>query len=139
MRQIDRTATRPHRPAALAAATVVAVAAALPAAASADRAPVRSERVELRTAVVSSGLVPASVRRGQFKLRDPRISTRGRWALSTIAPTGAAARRLDAVLGLFQSRGSRWRLVEVGSALVGCGKLIVPRDVRRDLGIRCSA
>ena len=130
MRQIHRIATLP---------LIALSAAALPAAASADRAPIRSERLELRGAVASSSLVPKSVRRGHFKLRDPRISTRGRWALSTIAPTGPAAKRLDAVVGLFQSRGSRWRLVEVGTAGVGCEKLIVPRDVRRDLGIRCSA
>ncbi|MDO8189324.1 hypothetical protein Q5424_24745 [Conexibacter sp. JD483] len=130
MRQIHRIAPLP---------LLVATAAALPAVASADRAPIRSERVELRTAVVRSSLVPKSVRNGRFKLVRPRISTRGRWALSTITPVDAGARKLDAVLGLFQSRGSRWRLVEVGTALVGCGKLIVPRDVRRDLGIRCSA
>ncbi len=129
MRQIHRIA-----PIALLAAT----AAALPATASADRAAIRAERRELRGAVLRSSLVPKSIRAGQFKLRDARISTRGRWALSEIAPTGASARRLDAVMGLFQSRGSRWRLVEAGTAGVGCGKLIVPRDVRRDLGIRCS-
>lgn len=128
MRQIDRLAPLP---------LLAVVAAALPAAASADRAPVRSERVELRGAVVRSSLVPTSVRRGHFKLKHPRISTRGRWALSTIAPTGPAARRLDAVQGLFQRRGSRWRLVGLGTAGVGCGTPTVPRDVRRDLGIRC--
>lgn len=130
MRQIHRIA-----PLSLLAIT----AAALPATASADRAAIRAERKELRGAVQRSSLVPKSVRKGQFKLRDARISTRGRWALSEIAPTGAAAKRIDAVMGLFRSSGTTWRLVEVGTAGVGCSKLIVPRDVRRDLGIRCSA
>lgn len=131
MRQIHRIAPLPLL-------AVTAAAAALPAVATADRAAIRAERQELRGAVERSSLVPKSIRRGQFKLRDARISTRGRWALSTIAPTGAAARRIDAVMGLFRNRGTTWRLVEVGTAGVGCSKLIVPRDVRRDLGIRCS-
>lgn len=111
---------------------------ALPAAASADRAAIRAERLQLRAAVTQSTLVPAAVRHGAFQLRRARISTEGRWALSTIAPTGKARRTLDAVTGLFRFRAGAWRLVEVGTAGVGCAKLIVPRDVRRDLGIRCA-
>lgn len=112
--------------------------AALPTVAAADRAAIRAERVRLREAVRASSLVPRPVRAGAFQLRRARISVEGRWAISTIAPTGAAARRLDPVVGLFTNRRSRWTLVEVGTAVVGCAKLTVPRDVRRDLGIVCS-
>lgn len=122
-------------PLAVAAGALLSV----PSGALADRAAIRSERVELRAAVKQSKLVPKPVRHGSFKLRRARISTEGRWALSNVVPTGGARGSLDAVVGLFQSRASRWRLVQVGTAGVGCGKLIVPRDVRRDLGIRCSA
>lgn len=111
---------------------------ALPATAAASRAPVRQERLQLRDAVKRSGYVPAPVRRGRFELVRPQISTEGRWALSTIQPTGRLRRRLDAVVGLFQFRRGLWRLAQAGTAGVGCGKLIVPRDVRRDLGIRCA-
>lgn len=118
--------------------TTAALLLALPLAASASRAPIRKERVQLREAVTHSVYVPAAVRRGHFKLVRPRLSTEGRWALSTIQPTGRARRTLDAVTGIFQFRRRIWRLAQVGTAGVGCGKLIVPRDVRRDLGIRCA-
>ncbi|MDW5597587.1 hypothetical protein VSS74_24770 [Conexibacter stalactiti] len=112
--------------------------AALPSLASADRAAIRSERIQLREAVTRSKLVPRPIRAGDFTLRRARISTEGRWAISTIAPTGAARRTLDAVAGMFRHARGRWTLVEVGTAGVGCAKLIVPRDVRRDLGIVCA-
>jgi hypothetical protein len=118
--------------------TAAALLLVLPVAASASRAPVRQERLQLREAVKRSGFVPAPVRRGRFELVRPRISTEGRWALSTIQPTGRLRRQLDAVVGLFQFRRGVWRLAQAGTAGVGCGKLIVPRDVRRDLGIRCA-
>jgi hypothetical protein len=120
------------------AVLAAALLAALPTLASADRAAIKSERQELRTAVIRSRLVPRSLREGTFKLGRTRVSTKGRWAMSVIAPTGSARRALDPVVGLFRSRGSTWRLVEFGTAGVGCAKLIVPRDVRKDLGIVCA-
>lgn len=117
---------------------LLASAAALPAVASADRAAIRAERIDLREAVERSRLVPQQIRRGSFALRRARMSTRGRWALSTVAPTGRLSGRLDAVTALFQHRRGAWRVFEIGTAGVGCTKLVVPRDVRRDLGIVCA-
>lgn len=111
---------------------------ALPAGASADRAAIRKERVQLREAVERSRLVPPQIRSGSFALRRARMSTVGRWALSTVAPTGRLRGRLDAVTALFEHQRGAWRVFQIGTAGVGCGKLIVPRDVRRDLGIICA-
>lgn len=130
MRQIVRFVSLP-----LLAAALLAT---LPSLASADRAAIRAERLQLRAAVTASKLVPRAVSAGAFTLRRPRISIEGRWALSTIAPTRAARRTLDDVVGMFRHTRGRWRLIEVGTAGVGCAKLIVPRDVRRDLGIVCA-
>lgn len=116
----------------------LALAFALPAGASADRAAIRKERVQLREAVERSRLVPPQLRRGSFALRRARMSTVGRWALSTVAPTGRLRGRLDAVTALFEHQRGAWRVFQLGTAGVGCGKLIVPRDVRRDLGIVCA-
>jgi hypothetical protein len=119
-------------------ALVGASALALPAIASADRAAIRAERSDLRNAVERSRRVPQQIRRGSFVLRRARMSTRGRWALSTVAPTGRLRGRLDAVTALFEHRRGAWQVFEIGTAGVGCTKLVVPRDVRRDLGIVCA-
>lgn len=129
---------RQRRSTAIPLLIALAGAAALPATASADRAAIRSERVQLRTAVEQSKLVPPAIRRGDFKLQRVRMSTRGRWALSAVVPTGRAGRSLDAVSALFEHRDARWRVFQLGTAGVGCAKLTVPRDVRRDLGIVCA-
>ncbi|MEA2361987.1 MAG: hypothetical protein QOD71_1132 [Thermoleophilaceae bacterium] len=117
--------------------SAVLLAAALPAAALASRAPSRDERAQLRQAVKSSELVPRAVRRGHFELSKPRISTEGPWARAAIVPTGAYSDPFDPSRGLFKHGRKGWRLVTVGTSGIGCSKPRLPRAVRKDLKLRC--
>lgn len=120
----------------IAAAVLVA---ALPAVADASRAPSKSEKKQLRSAVSSSKLVAKKIRKGgHFKLRNPRISTAGPWARAAIVPTGVYSDPFDPAIGLFKRSHGSWRLKAVGTSGVGCSKPRAPRAVRKDLKLRCG-
>lgn len=115
------------------------LAAALPAAALASRAPTRDEKVQLRKAVKSSNQVTRAVRRGHFKLSKTRISTEGPWAKASIIATGSYVDPFNAPRGLFKHGQNGWKLVKVGAAgKIGCSKPRVSRAVRQDLKLKCS-
>jgi hypothetical protein len=113
------------------------LAAALPAAALASRAPSHDEKVQLRKAVKGSKLVPRPVRQGHFKLSKPRISTEGPWAKAAIVPTGSYSDPFEPDRGLFKHGKKGWKLVTVGTSGIGCSKPRLSRAVRKDLKLRC--
>jgi hypothetical protein len=116
----------------------VLVAAALPAAALASRAPSHSEKVQLRKAVTSSKLVKRSVRKGHFQLIKPRIADGGKWARAGVAPTNVYIDPFNAPKGLFKHGRGGWKLVKIGQTGIGCHKPRLSRSVRKDLKLRCS-
>ncbi len=116
---------------------VVLLAAALPAAALASRAPTNNERVQLRNAVKHSTLVSRAVRQGYFQLSTPRISSAGPWARARIVPTGNYSDPFFREIGVFKRSHHRWRLVKVGSSGIGCSRPRLSRAVRKDLKLRC--
>jgi len=115
----------------------VLLAVALPAVAVANRAPSRSERVELRKAVTSSKKVSKAIRKGKFKLVKPKISTAGPWAKAGIVPTGTYSDPFNPTRGIFKRSHGEWRLKKVGGSKAGCSKPRLPRSVRQDLNIKC--
>jgi hypothetical protein len=118
--------------------TAVLLAAALPAVAIGSRAPSRSEKQQLRSAVKGSKLVPKKIRKGHFTLRKPRISTKGPWAKAAIISSGVYSDPFNPNIGLFKRSRGHWRLKSVGTSGVGCSNPRAPRAVRKDLKLRCS-
>lgn len=116
----------------------VLLAAALPAAALASRTPSRSEKQALRSAVKASKLPPKTVRKGHFKLRNARISTKGPWAKGSVLAGGVYNDPFNPVVGLFKHRQGHWKLVALSSSRVGCSHPKAPKAVRKDLKLRCS-
>lgn len=115
------------------------LAAALPAAALASRAPSHDEKVQLRKAVKSSNKVPRAVRQGHFKLSKTRISTEGPWARAAIIQTGSYVDPFNAPQGILKHGKQGWKLVKVGaSGKIGCSKPRLSRAVRQDLKLKCS-
>jgi hypothetical protein len=113
------------------------LAVALPTAALASRAPSRSEKKQLRSAVKASKKPPKSVRKGHFKLRNARVSTKGPWAKSSVLAGGVYNDPFNPVVGLFKRRHAHWKLVALGTSRVGCSHPRAPRAVRKDLKLRC--
>jgi hypothetical protein len=116
----------------------VLLAVALPAAALASRAPSRSEKQQLRSAVKTSKLVPKKIRKGHFTLKKSRISTKGPWAKAAIISSGVYSDPFDPTIGLFKRRHGNWKLVSVGTSGVGCSNPKAPKSVRKDLKLHCS-
>lgn len=99
----------------------------------ASRPPSRAERLAMVDAL--SRYFRSAGMRGRFLLVGPRVSTVSRdWGAATVRLAQAGAARV-----LF-ARGPRgWLVADIGTAQVGCDpRLRVPRDVLRDLGLRCS-
>jgi len=116
----------------------VLLAAALPAAALASRAPSRSEKHQLRNAVTASKKPSKSVRKGHFKLRGARISTKGPWAKASVIGGGTYSDPFNPVVGLFKHRHGHWKLVALGTSGVGCAHPRAPKSVRKDLKLHCG-
>jgi hypothetical protein len=116
----------------------VLLTAALPAAALASRAPSRSEKQQLRSAVTASKKPPKSVRKGHFKLRNARISTKGPWAKGSVLAGGSYSDPFNPIVGLFKRRHGHWKLVALSTSGVGCSHPKAPKAVRKDLKLHCG-
>jgi hypothetical protein len=117
------------------AAALLAI--ALPSVALGSRAPSKSEKTQLRSAVTGSKLVAKSIRKGHFKLRKSRISTKGPWAKAAIVGGGTYSDPFNPTVGLFKHRHGSWKLVAAGTSGVGCSKPKAPKSVRKDLKLHC--
>jgi hypothetical protein len=116
----------------------VLLAAALPAVAIASRAPSHSEKKQLRSAVKGSKLVPKKIQKGNFTLKNARISTKGPWAKGSILAGGVYNDPFNPNVGLFKRSHGHWRLKSVGTSGVGCSHPRAPKSVRKDLKLHCS-
>jgi len=114
------------------------MAAALPAVATAARAPSHDERAQLRQAVKNSDLVGRAYHRGRFELVKPRVTDSGRWAKAGIVRTDTYSDPFNAPKGLFKHRAGGWKLVKFGTSGVGCSKPRLPRSVRQELRLKCG-
>jgi hypothetical protein len=104
---------------------------AITAAASAHRAPTKSESAAITAALHKPNV---GVRRGLcFHVRNIVISTAGPWARATLAPCNK--NHGDTALAVLRRVHWQWRVRDVGTAGVGC--TVAPARVRRDLRLVC--
>lgn len=109
--------------AAMAAAAVIA-----PAVADAARAPTPAERGAI--AAIMRAQTPPAWR--PISRVQARVSTRvKRFAIATVRPKPGHEHVVQSAYAFLSGRGAKWRLVDLGSSGVGCGR--VPQRVRVEL------
>lgn len=113
------------------AAALAAVLAALTvcAAATASRAPTKSERAAISKALHKSSATGAV---HCFSVRQVVVSTVAPWARGRIFPCGGDG---DHALAVLQRSHGHWRVRDLGTSGVGC--TVAPKKVRLDLKLDC--
>jgi hypothetical protein len=105
--------------------------------ASASRAPNAAERPAIVKAVKTSKLTAAVPRIVVSAIRVSTVSTPGR-RYGRVKVSGRPAGAVDTATGVVRRMRGHWRLIDLGTADVGCHSG-VPARVRADLKLACSS